>query len=731
MIHAETVMQEDGITLYAVWQAGETLTAQINAVKSANASLKTSLDSLTGTVTGENGLSEKIADLLTRMNAAESTLNSLGATYATIAALNTEINALKSTLAAADTALSDRISAVEKRLTAEAENLTNLISQKANQSDFASLKEAFDAAKILLDSEIETRGKKDAELTEKIAALQFSYDTLSQKLTKEIQKVTDTIQAKVTELTEGKADKTALMELSEAYKAADTILKGELENRLAEKDAALKDEIAKLKVSYAAADTALQEKISDVQRQLNEAVQNISDLIGQKADQSDFASLKEAFDAAKTLLDSEIETRGKKDAELAEKIAALRSSYDTLSQKLTDEIQKVTDTIQAKVTELTEKKADKTALTELNAAFDHANTLLSGQVADLFSKHDILKGTVASLKTTYDLAITELRQQISDLNTQLTAAVSDLTNKKADKTALDALDQNLTEAKRLLNLDVKGLQGEDAALKGELAALKGELENLKVSYAAVDTALQEKINDVQRQLNEAAQKISDLNSQKANQSDFASLKESFESAEALLNSEIAARTNKDDNLDMKDAELEAKDAKLEAKIADLTNALHTAQSALETKINEVNSRLDEAIRDLNASIASNASNVEEKLAAAKRAYEAADVVICGEIASLKDKDTELSGQISALELSCKAADEALWAGIRQVQENLESLRAGMESKNNELGNDIDSVGAENERLIFLNVVFYVVLGVTVLTSVLVSKVRKPLKKHRK
>ena len=566
LIHAETVMREGGITLYAVWQAGETLTAQINAVKSANASLKTSLDSLTGTVTGENGLSEKIADLLTRMNAAESTLNSLGATYATIAALNTEIDALKSTLTAADTALSDRISAVEKRLTAETGNLTNLISQKANQSDFT--------------------------------------------------------------------------------------------------------------------------------------------------------SLKKAFDAAKTLLDSEIETRGEKDAELAAKITALQSSYDTLSQKLTKEIQKVTDTIQAKVTELTEKKADKTALTELNAAFDNANTLLSGQVADLFSKHDILKGRVASLKTAYDQAIAELRQQISDLNTQLTAAVSDLTNKKADKTALTELSEAYKAADTILKGELENrLAEKDAAIKDEIA-------KLKVSYAAADTALQEKINDVQRQLNEAVQNISDLISQKANQSDFASLKESFESAEALLNSEIAARTNKDDTLDMKDAELEAK-------IADLTNAFHTAQSALETKINEVTRRLNEAIRDLNASIASNASNVEEKLAAAKRAYEAADIVICGEIASLKDKDTELSGQISALELSCKAADEALWAGIRQVQENLESLRAGMESKNNELGNDIDSVGAENERLIFLNVVFYVVLGVTVLTSVLVSKVRKPLKKHRK
>ncbi len=580
LIHAETVMQEGGITLYAVWQAGETLTAQINAVKSANASLKTSLDSLTGTVTGENGLSEKIADLLTRMNAAESTLDSLGATYATIAALNTEINTLKSTLTAADTALSDRISAVDERLTAETGNLTNLIGQKANQSDFTSLKEAFDAAKILLDSEIETRGEKDAEL--------------------------------------------------------------------------------------------------------------------------------------------------------AAKITSLQSSYDTLSQNLTDEIQKVTDTIQAKVTKLTEEKADKTALTELNEAFDNANTWLSGQVADLFSEHDILNGRVASLETTYDQAIAELRQQISDLNTQLTAAVSDLTNKKADKTALTELSEAYKAADTILKGELENrLAEKDAALKGELAALKDEIAKLKVSYAAADTALQEKINDVQRQLNEAAQKISDLNGQKANQSDFASLKESFESAEALLNSEIAARTNKDDSLDMKDAELAAKDAELAAKIADLTNALHTAQSALETKINEVTRRLDEAIRDLNASIASNASNVEEKLAAAKRAYEAADVVICGEIASLKDKDTELSGQISALELSCKAADEALWAGIRQVQENLESLRAGMESKNNELGNDIDSVGAENERLIFLNVVFYVVLGVTVLTSVLVSKVRKPLKKHRK
>ena len=580
LLGAEVTMQEGGITLYAVWQAGETLTAQINAVKSANASLKTSLDSLTGTVTGENGLSEKIADLLTRMNAAESTLNSLGATYATIADLNTEINTLKSTLAAADTALSDRISAVEKRLTAETGNLTNLIGQKANQSDFT--------------------------------------------------------------------------------------------------------------------------------------------------------SLKEAFDAAKTLLDSEIETRGKKDAELAAKITALQDSYNTLSQTLTEEIQKVTDTIQAKVTELTKGKADKTALTELNAAFDHANRLLNGQIADLFSKHDILNGRVASLETTYNLAIAELRQQIRDLNTQLTAAVSDLTNKKADKTALTELSEAYKAADTILKGELENrLAEKDAALKGELAALKDEIAKLKVSYAEADTALQEKINDVQRQLNEAVQNISDLIGQKANQSDFARLKESFESAEALLNSEIAARTNKEDNLDMKDAELEAKDAKLEAKIADLTNALHTAQSALETKINEVTRRLDEAIRDLNASIASNASNVEEKLAAAKRAYEAADVVICGEIASLKDKDTELSGQISALELSCKAADEALWAGIRQVQENLESLRAGMESKNNELGNDIDSVGAENERLIFLNVVFYVVLGVTVLTSVLVSKVRKPLKKHRK
>ena len=580
LIHAETVMQEGGVTLYAVWQAGETLTAQINAVKSANTSLKTSLDSLTGTVTGENGLSEKIADLLTRMNAAESTLDSLGATYATIADLNTEINTLKSTLAAADTALSDRISAVEERLTAETGNLTNLISQKANQSDFA--------------------------------------------------------------------------------------------------------------------------------------------------------SLKEAFDNAKTLLDSEIETRGKKDAELAAKIAALQSSYDTLSQELTDEIQKVTDTIQTKVTKLTEGKADKTALTELSKAFDNANRLLNGQIADLFSKHDILNGRVASLETTYDQAITKLRQQISDLNTQLTAAVSDLTNKKADKTALTELSEAYKAADTILKGELENrLAEKDAALKGELAALKDEIAKLKVSYAAADTALQEKINDVQRQLNEAVQNISDLIGQKANQSDFARLKESFESAEALLNSEIAARTNKDDSLDMKDAELAAKDAELAAKIADLTNALHTAQSALETKINEVTRRLDEAIRDLNASIASNASNVEEKLAAAKRAYEAADVVICGEIASLKDKDTELSGQISALELSCKAADEALWAGIRQVQENLESLRAGMESKNNELGNDIDSVGAENERLIFLNVVFYVVLGVTVLTSVLVSKVRKPLKKHRK
>ena len=751
LIHAETVMQEGGITLYAVWQAGETLTAQINAVKKANADLKdahdslqAAFDSLNGSVTGENGLSEKIDALVIKMNAAESTLNSLGTTYATIADLNTEINALKTTLAAADASLSDRISAVENSLSNALDSIKNLTNNKANQSDFEKLEKAFNAAKTLLDSEITARGKKDTELEEKIAALQSSYNETIAELRQQISDLNTKLSDEVSDLKNKKADKTTLDALNETLTEADRLIKLDIE-KLKNEDTALKtelatlkDELENLKTSYTAADLALKNKINDVQRQLNEAVQNISDLISQKANQSDFASLKESFESAEALLNSEIAARTNKDdsldmkdaeleakdAELEAKIAALQDSYNTLSQTLTEEIQKVTDTIQSEVTKLTEGKADKTALTELSEAFGKANTLLSGQVADLLTKYNTLNGTVTSLKAAYDRAIAELSQQISDLNTQLTAAVSDLTNKKADKTALDTLDQKLTEAKRLLNLDVKGLQDEDAALKDEIA-------KLKVSYAAADLALKNKIDDVQRQLNEAAQKISDLNSQKANQSDFTSLKESFESAEALLNSEIAARTNKDDSLDMKDAELEAKDAKLETKIADLTNAYHTAQSALETKINEVKRRLDEAIRDLNASIASNASNVEEKLAAAKRAYEAADVVICGEITSLKDKDTELSGQISALELSCKAADEALWAGIRRVQENLESLRAGMESKNNELGNDIDSVGAENERLIFLNVVFYVVLGVTVLTSVLVSKVRKPLKKHRK
>ena len=569
LIHAETVMQEGGITLYAVWQAGETLTAQINAVKEANEAVKVALNDLDNTVTGENGLSDKIADLLDRMNAAESLLDTLNNT--TIAALNTEIATLKSTLEAADKSLDDRISAVERRLTAEAGNLTNLINQKANQSDFTSLKEAFDAAKTLLDSEITARGKKDAELEAKIAALQSSYNTLSQKLTDEIQKVTDTINAKVKELSDGKADKTALDALDEAYKAADTILKGELENRLAEKDAALKGELENLKTSYTAADLALDKKIEKVQKDLITA---------------------------------------------------------------TDTLNKLSSTV--------ETKADKTALA--TATEDLKNAYLAA----------------------------------------------------------------------------------DALLESRIFTNEQKLSALDEAYKNADAALKKAIDDLEKKLNNA---IRDLNvSIENNASDvekkLAAVKRAYEAADIVINSEIITLKNKDESL-------EKKDAKLEAKIADLTNALHTAQSALETKINEVKRRLDEAIRDLNASIASNASNVEEKLAAAKRAYEAADVVICGEITSLKDKDSELSGQISALELSCKAADEALWAGIRQVQENLESLRAGMESKNNELGNDIDSVGAENERLIFLNVVFYVVLGVTVLTSVLVSKVRKPLKKHRK
>ena len=571
LIHAETVMQEGGITLYAVWQAGETLTAQINAVKKANADLKDAHDSLqkafndlNNTVTAKDGLSDKIADLLDRMNAAESLLDTLNNT--TIAALRTEIANLKSTLEAADKSLSERISAVEKRLTAEAGNLTNLINQKANQSDFEKLEKAFNAAKTLLDSEITARGKKDAELEAKIAALQDSYNTLSQTLTEEIQKVTDTIQSEVTKLTEGKADKTTLTELSEAFGKANTLLSGQVADLLTKYNT-LNGTVTDLKSSY----------------------------------------------------------------------ESLQSSYDNLSQKLTDEIQKVTDTINAKVKELSNGKADKTALDALDEAYKAADTILKGE----------------------------------------------LENRLAEK---------------------------DAALKDEIA-------KLKVSYAAADSALDRKIEKVQEDLITATDNLNKLSSTVETKADKTALETATEN---LKNAYLAA-----------DALLERRISTNEQKLSALDEAYKNADAALKKAIDDLEKKLNNAIRDLNVSIENNATDIKEKLAAAKRAYEAADVVICGEIASLKDKDTELSGQISALELSCKAADEALWAGIRQVQENLESLRAGMESKNNELGNDIDSVGAENERLIFLNVVFYVVLGVTVLTSVLVSKVRKPLKKHRK
>ena len=315
-----------------------------------------------------------------------------------------------------------------------------------------------------------------------------------------------------TALESGQAEaiKKAIEDLTEAYKAADDLLKSEL----TEADAALEEKLN-------AVDEALKNAIDTVQANLDKAVADLTKLIndGDKANSDALAKaindLTEAYKAADALLGSEL--TGKL-TELEEKLTkadeALKNSIDTVQANLDKAVGDLTKLINNG--DKANSDALAKAINELTAAYKAADALLGSELA----------GKLTALEEKLTRADEALTAAIDEVRNNLDRATSDLTKAIADGDKAGA--EKLGEAVATLT---KTYQIAADLMKSDIKSLTDRLAALEEAMKKADEALGKNINDVKSELEREIEEL---------RNDLKSLRESFDAKERENDEKLAA-----------------------------------------------------------------------------------------------------------------------------------------------------------------------------------------------
>ena len=710
---------EEKITLYAYWVPNsETLTAQIRELKNANAALTGDIDALKN---DNLSMSGSITALSASLETAQNTIDSLGDTYATDGELASAVAALEKKIEEAKNALNAKVNEVQTNLDKAVSELTKTVGD--NKSDIegklAAVKEAYEAADAVINSNITALQTKDGELEESIANLKTTSERADSDLKAAIDKVQTNLDKAVNDLTktigENKTDiEGKLAAVKEAYEAADAVINSGIA-ALQTKDGELEESIANLKTTSEKADSDLKAAIDKVQTNLDKAVSDLSKTVGDnKSDiEGKLAAVKEAYEAADAVINSGIAALQTKDGELEESIANLKTTSEKADSDLKTAIDKVQTNLDKAVNDLSKTVGDNKSdiegkLAAVKEAYEAADAVINSGIAALQTKDGELEESIANLKTTSEKADSDLKAAIDKVQTNLDKAVNDLTktvgdNKSDIEDKLAAVKEAYEAADAVIESGIATLQTKDGELEESIA-------NLKTTSEKADSDLKAAIDKVQTNLDKA---VSDLSKTVGdNKSDIegklAAVKEAYEAADAVINSGIAA--------------LQTKDGELEESIANLKTTSEKADSDLKAAIDKVQTNLDKAVNDLTKTVGDNKSDIEDKLAAVKEAYEAADAVING---NLKMLNVNLENEVSMLEKAYKEADNALAEAIKKVQANLDEAKRQLENKDNELSNEIKILRDTTKNLMIALIVIGGVLlslGVSVVVLFIKRKV---------
>ena len=335
---------EEKITLYAYWVPNsETLTAKIQELKNANAALTGDIDALKS---DNLSMSGSITALSASLETAQNTIDSLGDTYATDGELASAVAALEKKIEEAKNALNAKVNEVQTNLDKAVNDLTKTIGD--NKSDIegklAAVKEAYEAADAVIDSNIAALQTKDGELEESIANLKTTSEKADSDLKTAIDKVQTNLDKAVSDLSKTVGDNKndiegKLAAVKEAYEAADAVINSGIA-ALQTKDGELEESIANLKTSSEKADSDLKAAIDKVQTNLDKAVNDLTKTVGDnKSDiEGKLAAVKEAYEAADAVINGNLKMLN---VNLENEVSMLEKAYKEADNALAEAIKKV------------------------------------------------------------------------------------------------------------------------------------------------------------------------------------------------------------------------------------------------------------------------------------------------------------------------------------------------------------------------------------------------------
>ena len=177
---------EEKITLYAYWVPNsETLTAQIQQLKNANAALTSGIDALKS----ENlSMSGSITALSASLETAQNTIDSLGDTYATDGELAAAVAALEKKIEEAKSELNAKINEVQTNLDKAVSDLTKTIGDNKSdiESKLSAVKEAYEAADAVINGNL---NMLNVNFASEVSRLEKAYKEADDALAEAIKKV--------------------------------------------------------------------------------------------------------------------------------------------------------------------------------------------------------------------------------------------------------------------------------------------------------------------------------------------------------------------------------------------------------------------------------------------------------------------------------------------------------------------------------------------------------------
>ena len=368
--------------------------------------------------------------------------------------------------------LRDSIAALKTALEGEDADLADAI---------AELVAAYEA----LSAEIEDLEDVQAALSDTMAkadaALQAAIDKVNADLSAAIKKLSQDTD---------KSLEKAITDLTDAYTAADALLKADIDT--------LSGKLDDLKNTTSDADKALQEAIDEVKEELSAAIENLR----QASDEALVKAIDDltvAYTSADALLKADIDS-------LSDKLSTLEQTMNEADDALQEAIDKVKEELSAAIENLRQASDEALvkAIDDLTVAYTSADALLKADIDSLSEKltalgqtmgeaYDVLLATIEQVQDDLDATKKELENAIAEDMAQLNNKIDtmnaalDAAYKLADEMLKKDIEALLDKLQAVHNKDIDALRAElEADYKADIDALRAELEALKVQISEQD-----------------------------------------------------------------------------------------------------------------------------------------------------------------------------------------------------------------------------------------------------